>query len=66
MTAVVIAYKLCRIEHLTFLNKMMVFYYSLDSMLGILESYYAFKLMRERYKVIRLFENYYQMLKVKS
>ena len=53
LTALVIAYKLFRIEHLTFPNKMMVFFYSLDSMLGLLEAYFAFKLLRERYKDIK-------------
>ena len=53
LTALVIAYKLFRIEYLTFPNKMMVFYYSLDSMLGLLEAYFAFKLLRERYGVIK-------------
>ena len=48
ITASVTVYKLCRMENLTFPNKMMVFYYSLDSMFGVLEAYFAFKLLRER------------------
>ena len=48
ITALVVVYKLCRMENPSFPNKMMVFYYSLDSILGIFEAYFAFKLLRER------------------
>ena len=66
LTALVIAYKLFKIEHLTFPNKMMVFYYSLDSMLGLLEAYFAFKLLRERYGVIKPVVSVYKVQKVRQ
>ena len=45
---------------------MMVFYYSLDSMLGLLEAYFAFKLLRERYRDIKPVVSVYKVQKVRQ
>ena len=41
-------------DHLTFPNKMTIIYYALDSILGIFEAHFLFKLMRERYLVVMI------------
>ena len=44
----VIAWRLARMENLSFFNKMFVGYFGLDFVIGGLETYFLFKLYRER------------------
>ena len=44
----VIAVKLFRMETLTWINKMFLFYFCMDFVFGCLEAYFQFKLYRER------------------
>ena len=43
-----LAWKLWRMESLTYFNKLCLLYFFLDSILGTLETYFLFKLYRER------------------
>ena len=45
----VIAWKLCRMEKLTWFNKMFLYYLILDVIFGNAETYLFFKLYRERW-----------------
>ena len=44
----VIAWRLARVENLSFFNRMFVGYFGLDFIIGGLETYFLFKLYRER------------------
>ena len=46
------AYKLVRMgpASLTFMNKMFLLFYALDSVTGAVEAYFLFKLQRERWR----------------
>ena len=44
----VIAWRLARMENLSFFNKMFVGFFGLDFVVGGLETYFLFKLYRER------------------
>ena len=44
----IIAYRLFRMEHLNAINKMFLLYFSLDTVLGCVDTYYLLKLKNER------------------
>ena len=43
-----IAWRLFKIESLTFIIKMYLFYFTIDSIFGVLEAIFLFKLKRDR------------------
>ena len=46
--SLVIAWRLFKMENLTFLNKMFLVYFSTDFVFATVETYFQFKLLRER------------------
>ena len=48
--AVSIAWKLGKMDKLTFINKMFFFYFAIDALMGFLETYYLSKIRRQRLK----------------
>ena len=62
----ILAWRLFKMENKTFFNKMFLVYFSLDFVLGMVETFFLFKLYRERYEFIefclnknyRIYKNY--------
>ena len=46
--AATIAWKLGKMDKLTFINKMFLVYFAMDALMGFLETYYLSKIRRQR------------------
>ena len=49
ISSCIIAYKLFKMEYLNAINKMFLLYFSLDMVLGCIDTFYLLKLKNERY-----------------
>ena len=45
-----IARRLLLMEQLTFINRILLLYFTIDAVMGLLETYFSFKLYRERFE----------------
>ena len=57
--SITIAYKVFKMENLTFVNRCMILYYFLDSVTCVIETYFLFKLKNERYFYFEKVESFY-------
>ena len=49
-----IARRLLQMEQLTFINRILLLYFAIDAVMGLLETYFSFKLYRERLEEARM------------